>query len=64
MHQCFRKIRVGKQVCNEDITDLLTQKSELKISLSKSNCQKAKSELEVKLNQVEEQLSKLSSTQM
>ena len=62
MHQCFRKIRVGKQVSNEDITDLLTQKSKLKIALSKSNSQKAKSELEVKLNQVEEQLSKLSST--
>ena len=61
LHQCFRKIKVGKHFSNKEIENLLTQQSKLKIFLSKNLWEKAKSEAESKLVQIEEQISSLSS---
>ena len=61
LHQCFRKIKVGKQITNKEIEGLLNQKSKLNIFLNKNPPQAAKSEAEIKLSHIEDQLSKLSS---
>jgi hypothetical protein len=61
LHQCFRKIKVGKHFSNKEIENLLTQQSKLKIFLSKNLGEKAKSEAEAKLGLIEEQISSLSS---
>ena len=62
LHQCFRKVKVGKPMKNTEIDELLKQKSKLKIIISKNISQEEKSKAELKLNQIEEKLSKLSSS--
>ena len=61
LHQCFRKIKVGKPIKNIEIDELLKQKSKLKIIISKNISQDEKLKAEKKLNQTEEKLSNLSS---
>ena len=52
---------MGKQFTNKELEDLLNKKSKLKVFLSKNPQQVAKSEAEMKLSQIEEQVSKLCS---
>ena len=61
MHQCFRRIKVGKPIKSPEIEELLHQKSKFKILLSKNISQERKSEVKIKLAQIDEQLSNLSS---
>ena len=61
LYQCFRKIRVGKKSNNQEINDLLAQKSKLKIALQEKQSPDKIIELEDKINQLEKQLMNLSS---
>ena len=62
LHQCFRKIRVGKNFTSSEINEELDLQSKLKMFLSKNKCKIAQNLAENKLKQIEENLLKLSST--
>ena len=53
LHQCFKKVRVGKQIQDKEVEQLMQQKTALKIKLSESDCEKHKVELE----QIEKKIS-------
>ena len=61
LHQCFRKVRVGKTVKNVEVDDLHEQRAKLKISLSTNACKNKQISIKNKLDQVEEKLSNLTS---
>ena len=62
LHQCFRRIKVGKPMKNTEIEELLHQKSKLKVFLSQDISQEQKLNAEKKLTWIEEQISRLSSS--
>ena len=55
LHQCFRKVRVGKKPNSQEIKELLAEKSKLKISLEKNQkeCNKYQNKLRLKLCQAQ-----------
>ena len=61
LHQCFRKIRVGKKSNNHEINNLLAEKSKLKISLAQHLNQERKNEIENKIEQIESKMLNLTS---
>ena len=61
LHQCFRKIRVGKKSENQEINKLLAEKSKLKLSLGQNLSQSDKSDIENKIEQIENKMLTLSS---
>ena len=61
LHQCFRKIRVGKRPNNQEINSLLAQKTKSKISLQEEQNPDRRKEIEEKINQIEKALMNISS---
>ena len=61
MHQCFRKVRVGKKCDSQEIKELLAEKSKLKMSLKKTQNEEGKNAINIKINDIEKLLETLSS---
>ena len=61
LHQCFRKIRVGKKSNSQEINALLAEKSKLKMSLQKNENEEINHEILIKINEIEKHLETLSS---
>ena len=61
LHQCFRKVRIGgNKIKKNEIQVLMNQKSNLKSFLISNKCKLAANMVNRKLEEVEEQLTKLS----
>ena len=59
LHQCFRKIRVGRKVENKEIQDLLDEKLKSQKFIESSNSKEAQDAAQTKITQIEEEISKL-----
>ena len=59
LHQCFRKIRVGRKVENKEIQDLLDEKLKSQKFIESSNSKEAQDAAQTKITQIEEEISKV-----